>query len=313
MKSRLPNPGPQPERVPLGPARWLDVRPPTPADLDAIERFYDGLDPDDRYHRFFTSHHPERDVLRSWIERVPGQGRRLLAVRETGEVVADSGFTLLDDGDAELDLVVARPARGWLGGYLLDRIVTAAQADGVRNLRADVLVDNGPMLALVHHRRFATSGHDDHTVAHLVMAVSGETPRWGRRHDRPRIVIEGGGLGLVPAGTARALDMDVLMCPGPRRHPSCPALRARPCPLIEEADAVVCALTPQQGRDALLDAHRRLHPGTARFRTGDGDGEGDGDAGRATPLGDDRPPLEAVARALGLPAALPRRHAGDPV
>jgi hypothetical protein len=221
-------------------------------------------------------------------------------------VIADSGYVRLDDGDgdAELDLTVAPEARGWLGGYLLDRLVDLAAADGIRNLRADVLVDNGAMLALVHHRRYANRGHDDHTVAHLVIAVSAETPTWPPRHNRPRILVEGGGLGWIPDGLARSLNVDVLQCPGPRPGPRsrCPVLEGRACPLAAGADAVVCAVGPDRARAQLLDAHHRRCR-TRLFVTDSSD------PADAELLPDDRPVLESVARALGLPVALPRRQA----
>jgi hypothetical protein len=262
---------------------------------------YESLSHTDLYRRFFTVYRPGPKVLQKWIDRIPDRGRRLIVRRETGAVVADGGYVRSEDGDAELDLVVVPEARGWLGGYLLDRLVTAARADGVRNLRADVLVENGPMLGLIHHRRYVNAGHDDHTVAHVLIAVGAETPQWTEAHDRPRILIEGGGLGWIPDGLSRSLGVDVLQCPGPaatgRR---CPALQGRTCPLAAEADAVVCALDPHGQRDEVLGAHHRLHGRTRLFVTADA-----GDA--AEHLTGDRPALEAVARALGLPTALPRR------
>jgi hypothetical protein len=291
------------ERLTLSEGRWLALREPTLADIEGLYELYHQLPVDDLYHRFFSVFRPERPMLREWIERTPSLGRRLIAERETGAIVADGGYVRMDNGDAELDLVVTRQARGWLGGYLLDRLVQAARSDGIANLRADVLVDNGSMLALIHHRRYAATGHDDHTIAHLCIAASAETPTWPPTHDRPRILIEGGGLGWIPDGLRSALGVDVMQCPGPGGPGSpCPALEGRSCPLAAGADAVVCALGPDE-RGAILAAHRRRDPGARLFVTNAG-GTADIDA---DVLPEDRPALESVACALGLPIGLPTR------
>jgi hypothetical protein len=239
-------------------------------------------------------------VLRRWIELTPDRGRRLVARREDGTLVADCGYVRRDDGDAELDLVVSPEAPGGLAACLLDRLVATARGDGIRNLRAEVLVDDGRMLGLLQHRHHANVGHDDHTVAHVLIGAAAETPQWPEDHRRPRVLIEGGGLGWIPDGLSRSLGIDVLQCPGPDRPGDCPAAAGRECPLAAGADAVVCALGPDRHRDAVLDAHHR-RPGLRLFVTAEGV-----DAG-AEVLSDDRPVLEGVARALDLDAALPRR------
>jgi GNAT superfamily N-acetyltransferase len=48
-------------------------------------------------------------------------------------LVAEAGYAILPDGDGEFALTVAPGCRGWrLGRYLLDAIVAAAAARGVR-------------------------------------------------------------------------------------------------------------------------------------------------------------------------------------
>ena len=301
MSDRHAAPEPLPhEVITLGPNRWIELREPTLDDVDDLVLLYDRLSRHDVYRRFFSVTRPDERLLRTWIERVPARGRRLIARREDGTLVADAGYVRQGNGDAELDLVVDPAARGWLGGYLLERLVAAARVDGIRNLEAEVLVENGPMLAVLHHRRYANLGHDDHTIARLVIAVSAETPVWPAEHDQPRILIEGGGLGWIPQGLSTSLGVRVLQCPGPDRPGHCPVLEGRSCPLVAGADAVVTALDTDRHGDELVSAHHRDRPDLRLFVT-------TGEHPDADVLPGDRPPLEVVACALGLPTTLPRR------
>lgn len=289
-------------RIDLATGSWLEVREPTPDDIGGLHDLYDGLSLDDLYRRFFSIYRPSDAQLRSWVSRSRAQGRRLIACRESGAVVADGGYVRQDDGDAELDLVVAREARGWLGAYLLDRLIDLAREDGVPNLRAEVLFQNRSMLALLHHRPYANLSDDEHTILHLLIAVSAETPVWPADHHRPRILIEGGGLGWVPLGLSESLGVDVVQCPGPHAGAPCPALTGRTCPLVDGADAVVCALRGARDRDSLLSGHHLHRPDQRLFATTPTH------AGHAEVLDGRQPALTTVARALDLiPDDLPRR------
>ena len=60
--------------------------------------------------------------------------------------------------------------------------------------------------------------------------------------------------------------LQVVACPGPAARPSgrgCPALGGEPCPLAAGADAIFVHLPDDADRDALLEAHRSLHPGVS--------------------------------------------------
>jgi hypothetical protein len=306
-----PAASPAPPPVPTLPAEEridaadqpLVVRRPGPADLDALIRFYDTLPPMGAHNPFPAASRSDPEPTRG-VDRSPGQSDRLIAVYATGAVVADGGWQRTGDGDGELDLVVAPDEHlhhDRLAGFLLDALIVSARAAGIRNLRTTILVNNGPMLALLHERHYAALGHEDHTVAHVSVAVGAETPEWAPGHDRPRVLIEGGGLGWIPMGAIRSLDVDVRLCPGPRSPagPVCPILEGRPCPLVEGADAVICAVAPDRGRDRLLADHRARQPARRLFVTSE---HPPGEPGEGGPqlLGDDQPPLEAAVRAMSL-------------
>jgi RimJ/RimL family protein N-acetyltransferase len=110
-------------------------------------RAYDRL-PDHWYHRF--AHVDYRTRLALVAEEQDAGGRLLHAVAryEPGE----------PDGTTEIAIVVED---GWqhrgLGGLMLDALLAAAEARGLRRFTADVLADNRPMLRilsrLAHIRR----------------------------------------------------------------------------------------------------------------------------------------------------------------
>src|SRR5690606_14887068 len=102
-------------------------------------------------------------------------------------------------------------------------------------------------------------------------------------------------LGWIPDGLSRTLGVGVLQCPGPNRPGNCPVLQGRECPLVAGADAVVTAIDPDLNGDSLVTCHHRDRPGLRLFVTTHRHAE-------AELLADDRPAVEAVAHALGLPA-----------
>ena len=263
-------------RVPLPGGGVLTVRPVATTDVDGLVALYDGLSDDDRYRRFFSGFRPPR----SFFERLVNVGERggfgLVATMGAGgdvaggaRIVGEASYELLPNGDGELAITVAADQRGWLGPYLLDALVEAAAARGVRNLEADVLVTNGRMLALLRSRGYATMGSNDWTTLRLVVGTAGRTPVWpaGRsatgHTDRPKVLVEVASGRWHAAAEADAAGLQVIACSGPRgARPRCPVLAGRPCPLAAAADAIVVSNAPDDERwRALLEAHTDLHPG----------------------------------------------------
>src|SRR5205823_4484739 len=141
--------------VSLPDGRELTVRPATDADVDGMVGLYDHLTLNDRRLRFFAATHPSREVLQRMVDASARGGLWVVCVTKEGDVVADAGYSMRDDGDAEFAVTVSEEWRGWLGSYLLEAMLRDAAEHGVHNMRADIMLENRPMLRLAAHRGFA--------------------------------------------------------------------------------------------------------------------------------------------------------------
>lgn len=249
--------------VQLPDGRTLVVRPAVTSDVPALVALFERLSPEDRYRRFFSGFHPAEEFVRDLVTRAPADGR-LLVVEVSDpagtEVVAEAEYARLADGDAELAMTVDRRWRGWLGPFLLDALLQVADAAGIPSLRAEVLTQNRPMLALLRARGCAMAESGDPCVTAVVIGADGSAPSWAPASPHPRVLLE------APAGRWRLTSklgeagVPVLRCAGPASRAAnvpCPLLEGGVCPLAAGADVVVHAL----GRDdpratAILDAHR---------------------------------------------------------
>lgn len=257
----------EPRSIALPGGRTLVIRPVTPADVDGLVALYEGLDLQDTYRRFFSSFRPRRAFFEQMATAAERGGFGLVAVvteaNGDDELIAEAGYTRLADGDGELAVTVAARWRGWLGPHLLDALLAAAAARGVPNLQADVLVTNGPMLALVRSRGYATLDHPDGTVMRVTIGTSGRTPTWPGPHVGPRVLVEAPGGRWHAEEAARSKGVQVVACPGPGASGSrCPALHGQACPLALGADAIVISHPQRDERwTSLVEAHGALHPG----------------------------------------------------
>lgn len=294
----------------------LVVRAAVPDDAEELLRLFDRLSPEDRQRRFFSMFRPDRAFVERMIALPDRDGLLLVAEilpadpAEERHIVGESGYSRRDDGDAELDITVDRTARGWVAPYLLDALTEQAAEHGIPNLRAEILLGNRPMLALVRARGCATVDTDDLSVVETTMATAGHVPSWPARGERPRVLVEIPGARWRASPALEAHGMDVIACGGPGARCAghgCPMLVGDPCPLVEGADVVVFSLrhTDPQAR-ALLDAHRRAgtHPLVIELRNGDR--VVDAPAGAVVVDGPTIEDLSAVVeRLLGGPVTLP--------
>src|SRR3954452_13881679 len=129
------------------------VRPILPSDADALQAFHMGQSERSIYLRFFAAMErlSERDLQRlvtvDHVDRVA-----LVAVADVGgseHIIGVARYDRLDDDDAEVAFNVADAHQGrGLGSVLLEHLAAAARERGVRRFVAEVLPQNGRMIAV---------------------------------------------------------------------------------------------------------------------------------------------------------------------
>jgi RimJ/RimL family protein N-acetyltransferase len=253
--------------LPVGADRQLVVRPVQPDDEAALTALYNGMDDNDRRLRFFCVYRPQPEWFADLAAADAHGGARVVAELRSpdgSELVGEAGYASLPNGNGELALLVARPWRGWLGPYLLDRLIDIAAARGVPNLEADVLTENRVMLALLRHRGAAVMDHDGWSTLRVRIGTAADVPTWDGTGVAGRVLVEAPGGRWAGEDEARAAGLSVLACFGPVSNQHCPALHGRRCPLAADADSVVVRYPPgDTAWEALIEAHRRLHPESA--------------------------------------------------
>jgi hypothetical protein len=235
----------------------LTVRTAVGGDLDELLAMYARLPDEDVYRRFFASHAPPH-VLEGWLHVAERRGELLVVVDAAGRILADAGYVPISDGSAELAITVDPSLRGWMAPYLLDVLARRAAAQGLVRLEAEVLTSNCAMLALLRARGCAFVPDEDLHTVRAVIATEGAVP--GFLPDATsKVVVERTGAHWRAAAELQDRGHQVLVCPGPgrgRAHP-CPLLSNGACPLVDEADAVVVLVDPDDSAaDALIHAHR---------------------------------------------------------
>jgi acetyltransferase len=136
----------------LADGRQLQVRPLGPGDAAAEQAFVNGLSAQSRYRRFHAGIPELPPALLARMVDVDQTQHVALAAQVPGQdrIVADARYVRDDAGGAEFALTVADDWQGLgLGRQLLLRLARHARSQGVRQLRGDVLWDNGPMVGLV--------------------------------------------------------------------------------------------------------------------------------------------------------------------
>ncbi|HSL74007.1 MAG TPA: hypothetical protein VK853_06055 [Ilumatobacteraceae bacterium] len=254
------------DEIELSDGRTMVVRTTIVDDAAAIGDLYGSLTMADRHRRFFGAFVPRDEWCRTWATVAERGGFGVVAVVD-GVLVAEAGYALRDDGDGDLAVTVDVEWRGWLGPYLLDVLVRHAAEHGVRNLQAEVLLENGPMLSLLRRRDPVALAHDDGMVR-LSIGTSGTVAAWPPGERRRKVLVEVPGRRWSGETAADSADLAVAMCAGPdrrERHP-CPVLTGGTCELARDADAIVMLLDPDdETSQELIDAHHRNSPGVPVF------------------------------------------------
>jgi hypothetical protein len=244
------------------------IRPVRPEDDVELLALFETLDADERYRRFFSSHHPSLAFCAGLATVDERGGARLVAVQSgwpptEDRIIGEAGYDLLPNGDGELTVTVAPAWRGWLETCLFDALVDVALAAGVPNLEAEVLTVDGPMLTLLRSRPSVVMEHEGWSTIRLLLTTGDRMPTWPGSHGRPRVLVEGAGGRWSAEGAARAAGFEVHTCAGPHDGPhECPVLVGEPCPLAVEADVIVVAAPSDDERwQELLAGHAEFHPG----------------------------------------------------
>lgn len=249
----------------------LQLRHMTEDDVAGLLSLYRRLQPNDLRRRFFTAGPPSTMFLERWTSLHGEDGFGLVVELSDGQdmqLVGEAGYAQCgtDGVDHELGITVAPGSRGWLGPWLLDRLLAHAAKQGLANLQAVVLTDNRAMLALAAKRGFAILGHPDRGLIRLTMATSGSVPSWPGKGAKPRVLIETDRTRWVGEEALIAAGFDIAICAEScRGGHSCPVAEGDPCPLITDADAVIVDLRDDRAAEELLNHERIVHPGVKQI------------------------------------------------
>jgi RimJ/RimL family protein N-acetyltransferase len=133
----------------------LRMRPIRPEDQDRLMAFHDRLSGHTAYQRFFSVLKHLPPVWAHFLSNVDYERRLALLAEhgppETPELVGVARYETMSQPDtAEIAFVIQD---GWqgrgLGTFMLDALLVAGDARGIRNFRAYVLADNTRMIDLL--------------------------------------------------------------------------------------------------------------------------------------------------------------------
>ncbi|MGH1489609.1 MAG: GNAT family N-acetyltransferase [Acidimicrobiales bacterium] len=236
-------------------------------DVPGLRALYGQLTLRDLRRRFFTAGSPSDHFLEYWVGLEDQGGCGLVAeVIEDGQndIVGEAGYAKLADhgSDGELGITVAPKSRGWLGAWLLDRLLAHAHQRGIENLQAVVLVDNRTMMGLAAKRGYAVLGHLDWGTVRITMATEGSVPSWPGGHEKPRVLIETNHSRWLGEEALTDAGFDIALCgEWCRSGRACPVFDGDACPLLAGADAVVIDLPDAERIQDLLNREEMIHPG----------------------------------------------------
>jgi RimJ/RimL family protein N-acetyltransferase len=139
----------------LSDQRSVHIRPLRRCEDAAIRDFYAHLSPRTRYQRFFSPMPSLPDSVLKLLTAVDGQRRLALVAEEGsggGELVALASFGAVDEGRAEVALVVRDDwQHQHVGTALAMRVLDAAESRGFHRFVAHVASDNVAMRKILTH------------------------------------------------------------------------------------------------------------------------------------------------------------------
>ena len=157
--------------------RRAEIRAYRPGDRDALMAAVGRMSSDTLYRRFFTVKRKFSDREREFFLNVDFVDHvALLAFLDepAGPVVAGGGrYVVVEPGKAEVAFVVidAYQGRG-LGGALMRHLAGIARAAGLKELVAEVLPENRPMLKVFAGSGLPMTVTEEHEVVHVTLALA---------------------------------------------------------------------------------------------------------------------------------------------
>lgn len=173
-----PYPAQMESRFSLRDGRPCTLRPIRPEDASLLQDFVRSLSVQSKRYRYFSalSELPRHSLARH-TQIDYGRQLTLVATLDGAEgprIVGEAQYTTLLDGvSADFAVVIADQLAGQgLGMRLMKGLCAAAQAQGLRRIRGDVLAENEPMLGLMEAMGFVVNLTDDPETVEVTLHLS---------------------------------------------------------------------------------------------------------------------------------------------
>jgi GNAT superfamily N-acetyltransferase len=138
---------PQPQGVEIGP-QGVEIRPARLDDEGRVRLFVLGLSPSTRVQRFFAGlTRPSASLVRTMVAR---DDRRDALLAVVGDTVIGHAMSFLDDGEAEIAVVVDDDWQGLgVGSRLVRTLLERAAGRGATRVGMDVMGENRKVLSMI--------------------------------------------------------------------------------------------------------------------------------------------------------------------
>jgi RimJ/RimL family protein N-acetyltransferase len=158
--------------------RRVEIRALKPADREGLAASVKRTSEETRYRRFFA---PKRSFSEKEIEfylnvDFVSHVALVAVLEEAGQPVIVGGgrYIVSEPGRAEIAFAVDDPHQGLgIATRLMRHLVAIARAAGLRELTAEVLPENAPMLKVFERCGLAAKTRREDGVVHLTMALDG--------------------------------------------------------------------------------------------------------------------------------------------
>ncbi|MHB1211683.1 MAG: GNAT family N-acetyltransferase [Candidatus Nanopelagicales bacterium] len=152
--------------------RPVHLRPMAPGDADRLRAFHASLSDRTVYFRFFSAKPTLTDEEVARFTQVDHRDRVALAALDGGELVGVGRYDAVGDGLAEVAFVIRDDMQGrGLGSVLLEHLAAAARECGLTRFTAEVLPQNGRMLATFRQAGFALDQRREDDVIALAFDI----------------------------------------------------------------------------------------------------------------------------------------------